>query len=109
MFFVEIIARCLTKQYISHIFILCEAYHCFMLNFCLEIRSHLTDQVKCLDQQHDSRVNLLNDIQDFFKRKSEVESEYAKKLDVLSEKFFTKHKNLFAQRYIYIHMQIYDL
>ena len=66
----------------------------------LEIRLQLTDQVKCLDQQHDSRVNLLNDIQDFFKRKSEAESDYAKKLDVLSERFFTKHKNLFAQKYV---------
>nr|CAB3266566.1 SLIT-ROBO Rho GTPase-activating protein 3-like [Phallusia mammillata] len=61
-----------------------------------EIRNQLNEQLKCFDQHTESRAALLSDIQEFFKRKSEIESEYARKLDLLSEKYMTKQRNLYA-------------
>uniref|UniRef100_F6TSN4 Uncharacterized protein n=1 Tax=Ciona intestinalis TaxID=7719 RepID=F6TSN4_CIOIN len=61
-----------------------------------EIRLQLNEQLKCLDQHTESRTTLLNDMQEFFKRKSEIDSEYARKLDILSEKYLTKQRNLYA-------------
>ncbi|XP_076824157.1 SLIT-ROBO Rho GTPase-activating protein 1-like isoform X1 [Clavelina lepadiformis] len=58
-----------------------------------EIRLQLIEQVKCVDQSTESRIALVGDIQDFFRKKSEIETEYAKKLDTLCDKYLTKHRN----------------
>lgn len=69
-----------------------------MLIICLEIRSQLNEQVKCLDQHTESRVALLNDVQDFLRRKAEIDSEYAKKVEILTEKYLYKQRNLYAMK-----------
>ncbi|XP_039264984.2 SLIT-ROBO Rho GTPase-activating protein 1-like isoform X3 [Styela clava] len=61
-----------------------------------EIRVQLNEQLKCLDQHTESRVALLNDIQDFLKRKAEIDNEYARKVEVLSEKYLSKQRGLYA-------------
>uniref|UniRef100_H2YF30 F-BAR domain-containing protein n=1 Tax=Ciona savignyi TaxID=51511 RepID=H2YF30_CIOSA len=61
-----------------------------------EIRLQLNDQLKCLDQHTESKTTLINDMQEFFKRKSEIDAEYGRKLDVLSEKYLAKQRNLYA-------------
>ena len=63
-----------------------------------EIRLQLNDQLKIVEQNTDIRNSHLNDIQDFFKRKSEIEADYAKKLDSLSEKYLLKHKQVFSMK-----------
>ncbi|KAF3854526.1 hypothetical protein F7725_022581 [Dissostichus mawsoni] len=40
-----------------------------------KIRAQLVEQQKCLDQQTEMRVQLLQDLQDFFRKKSEIEME----------------------------------
>lgn len=60
----------------------------------------MNEQLKCFDQHTESRVALISDIQEFFKRKSEIETEYARKLDLLSEKYLTKQRNLYAIKYV---------
>lgn len=61
-----------------------------------EIRVQLNEQLKCLDQHTESRVALLNDIQDFLKRKAEIDNEYARKVEVLTEKYLSKQRGLYA-------------
>uniref|UniRef100_A0A8C6UZ74 SLIT-ROBO Rho GTPase-activating protein 3 n=1 Tax=Neogobius melanostomus TaxID=47308 RepID=A0A8C6UZ74_9GOBI len=58
---------------------------------CLaEIRNQLVEQFKCLEQQSDSRIQLLQDLQEFFRRKSEIDLEYSRSLEKLAERFSSK-------------------
>uniref|UniRef100_A0A673WD79 SLIT-ROBO Rho GTPase-activating protein 1 n=1 Tax=Salmo trutta TaxID=8032 RepID=A0A673WD79_SALTR len=59
----------------------------------LEIRAQLVEQQKCLDQQTEMRVQLLQDLQDFFRKKSEIEMEYSRNLEKLAERFMAKTRS----------------
>uniref|UniRef100_A0A3P8VMG6 SLIT-ROBO Rho GTPase-activating protein 1 n=1 Tax=Cynoglossus semilaevis TaxID=244447 RepID=A0A3P8VMG6_CYNSE len=63
--------------------------------FCIspEIRAQLVEQQKCLDQQTDMRVQLLQDLQDFFRKKAEIEMEYSRNLEKLAERFMAKTRS----------------
>uniref|UniRef100_A0A3B3VND9 F-BAR domain-containing protein n=1 Tax=Poecilia latipinna TaxID=48699 RepID=A0A3B3VND9_9TELE len=54
---------------------------------CIQIRTQLVEQQKCLDQQTEMRVQLLQDLQDFFRKKAEIEMEYSRNLEKLAERF----------------------
>uniref|UniRef100_A0AAR2KW67 SLIT-ROBO Rho GTPase-activating protein 1 n=1 Tax=Pygocentrus nattereri TaxID=42514 RepID=A0AAR2KW67_PYGNA len=58
-----------------------------------EIRSQLVEQQKCLEQQTEMRVQLLQDLQDFFRKKAEIESEYSRNLEKLAERFMAKTRS----------------
>uniref|UniRef100_A0A672IJ51 SLIT-ROBO Rho GTPase activating protein 2 n=1 Tax=Salarias fasciatus TaxID=181472 RepID=A0A672IJ51_SALFA len=58
-----------------------------------EIRAQLVEQLKCLDQQCELRVQLLQDLQDFFRKKAEIEMDYSRNLEKLSERFLTKTRS----------------
>lgn len=63
--------------------------------FCLvfwwtEIRNQLVEQFKCLEQQSESRIQLLQELQEFFRRKAEIELEYSRSLEKLAERFSSK-------------------
>uniref|UniRef100_A0A3P8Z9R0 SLIT-ROBO Rho GTPase-activating protein 2 n=1 Tax=Esox lucius TaxID=8010 RepID=A0A3P8Z9R0_ESOLU len=58
-----------------------------------EIRTQLMEQLKCLDQQCELRVQLLQDLQDFFRKKAEIEMDYSRNLEKLSERFLTKTRS----------------
>uniref|UniRef100_A0A4W5RQZ0 SLIT-ROBO Rho GTPase-activating protein 1 n=1 Tax=Hucho hucho TaxID=62062 RepID=A0A4W5RQZ0_9TELE len=58
-----------------------------------EIRAQLVEQQKCLDQQTEMRVQLLQDLQDFFRKKSEIEMEYSRNLEKLAERFMAKTRS----------------
>ncbi|XP_048343708.1 SLIT-ROBO Rho GTPase-activating protein 3 isoform X1 [Sphaerodactylus townsendi] len=55
-----------------------------------EIRIQLVEQFKCLEQQSESRLQLLQDLQEFFRRKAEIELEYSRNLEKLAERFSSK-------------------
>ncbi|XP_028302625.1 SLIT-ROBO Rho GTPase-activating protein 3 isoform X2 [Gouania willdenowi] len=55
-----------------------------------EIRNQLVEQFKCLEQQSESRIQLLQDLQEFFRRKAEIDLEYSRSLDKLAERFSSK-------------------
>uniref|UniRef100_A0A8C2BBB7 SLIT-ROBO Rho GTPase activating protein 1a n=1 Tax=Cyprinus carpio TaxID=7962 RepID=A0A8C2BBB7_CYPCA len=57
------------------------------------IRAQLVEQQKCLEQQTDMRVQLLQDLQDFFRKKSEIETEYSRNLEKLAERFMAKTRS----------------
>uniref|UniRef100_A0AAY4BQD0 SLIT-ROBO Rho GTPase activating protein 3 n=1 Tax=Denticeps clupeoides TaxID=299321 RepID=A0AAY4BQD0_9TELE len=56
----------------------------------LEIRNQLVEQFKCLEQQSESRIQLLQDLQEFFRRKAEIQLEYSRSLEKLAERFSSK-------------------
>uniref|UniRef100_A0A671LPF7 SLIT-ROBO Rho GTPase-activating protein 2 n=1 Tax=Sinocyclocheilus anshuiensis TaxID=1608454 RepID=A0A671LPF7_9TELE len=55
-----------------------------------DIRAQLVEQLKCLDQQCELRVQLLQDLQDFFRKKAEIEMDYSRNLEKLAERFLAK-------------------
>uniref|UniRef100_A0AAR2LD92 SLIT-ROBO Rho GTPase-activating protein 1 n=1 Tax=Pygocentrus nattereri TaxID=42514 RepID=A0AAR2LD92_PYGNA len=57
------------------------------------IRAQLVEQQKCLEQQTEMRVQLLQDLQDFFRKKSEIEMEYSRNLEKLAERFMAKTRS----------------
>lgn len=58
-----------------------------------EVRAQLAEQLKCLDQQCELRVQLLQDLQDFFRKKAEIEMDYSRNLEKLAERFLTKTRS----------------
>ncbi|KAK1799578.1 hypothetical protein P4O66_000457 [Electrophorus voltai] len=60
---------------------------------CKEIRAQLAEQLKCLDQQCELRVQLLQDLQDFFRKKAEIEMDYSRNLEKLAERFLAKTRS----------------
>uniref|UniRef100_A0A8C6V0K3 SLIT-ROBO Rho GTPase-activating protein 1 n=1 Tax=Neogobius melanostomus TaxID=47308 RepID=A0A8C6V0K3_9GOBI len=55
-----------------------------------KIRNQLVEQFRCLEQQSESRLQLLQDLQDFFRRKAELQLEYSRGLDKLAERYSSK-------------------
>uniref|UniRef100_A0AAQ6ALW3 SLIT-ROBO Rho GTPase-activating protein 1 n=1 Tax=Amphiprion ocellaris TaxID=80972 RepID=A0AAQ6ALW3_AMPOC len=50
-------------------------------------------QQRCLEQQTEMRVQLLQDLQDFFRKKAEIETEYSRNLEKLAERFMAKTRS----------------
>ncbi|KAI1231046.1 hypothetical protein IHE44_0008491 [Lamprotornis superbus] len=74
----------------------------FMLKKCTdssEIRAQLVEQLKCLDQQCELRVQLLQDLQDFFRKKAEIEMDYSRNLEKLAERFLAKTRSTKDQQF----------
>uniref|UniRef100_A0A8C1C7Y8 SLIT-ROBO Rho GTPase activating protein 3 n=1 Tax=Cyprinus carpio carpio TaxID=630221 RepID=A0A8C1C7Y8_CYPCA len=55
-----------------------------------KIRNQLVEQFKCLEQQSEARIQLLQDLQEFFRRKAEIQLEYSRSLEKLAERFSSK-------------------
>ncbi|NP_001087899.1 SLIT-ROBO Rho GTPase activating protein 2 L homeolog isoform X1 [Xenopus laevis] len=64
-----------------------------------EIRAQLIEQLKCLDQQCDLRTQLLQDLQDFFRKKAEIEMDYSRNLEKLTERFLSKTRGAKDQQF----------
>lgn len=71
----------------------------FYLVSVAEIRAQLTEQMKCLDQQCELRVQLLQDLQDFFRKKAEIEMDYSRNLEKLAERFLAKTRSTKDQQF----------
>uniref|UniRef100_A0A665UIX0 SLIT-ROBO Rho GTPase activating protein 1b n=1 Tax=Echeneis naucrates TaxID=173247 RepID=A0A665UIX0_ECHNA len=54
---------------------------------------NLVEQQRCLEQQTEMRVQLLQDLQDFFRKKAEIETEYSRNLEKLAERFMAKTRS----------------
>ncbi|KAH7697756.1 RhoGAP domain containing protein [Aphelenchoides avenae] len=57
-----------------------------------DIRTQLVEQIKCIEQRTDTQISINHEVQDFFKKRAEVELEYSKQLDKLVKSIMTKHK-----------------
>uniref|UniRef100_H2L817 Rho GTPase activating protein 4b n=1 Tax=Oryzias latipes TaxID=8090 RepID=H2L817_ORYLA len=57
-----------------------------------DLRAQLTDQVKILDSQVEVKQQQLSDLSEFLRRRGDIEAEYARALDKLTERFTHKTK-----------------
>ena len=63
--------------------------------FCLffpDIRVQLNDQLKCLDGRLETQQAIVNEFQDIFRRRAEIEASYSKDLDRLARLVSNRHK-----------------
>ncbi|XP_035828526.1 SLIT-ROBO Rho GTPase-activating protein 1 [Aplysia californica] len=57
-----------------------------------DIRQQLNDQLKCLETKLDTEVSIVAELQEFFRRRADVELEYARNLDKLVKQMIARHK-----------------
>jgi hypothetical protein len=64
-----------------------------LLSFCVvDIRLQLGEQLRCLDARMESQVALVTELQDYFRRRAEVELDYSKGLDKLAKGLSLRHR-----------------
>ena len=68
--------------------------------YILEIRSHLDQQLKCLEQKMEGQCSMVHEVQDFFKKRAELELDYSQKLEKLAKSFQPKLKSDNQKRYV---------
>ncbi|CAD6191878.1 unnamed protein product [Caenorhabditis auriculariae] len=59
---------------------------------CKEFRAKMGDQLKCLGDRTDVQVASLSELQEFFRRRGELEAEHAGRLEKLAKGIAQKHK-----------------
>jgi SLIT-ROBO Rho GTPase activating protein len=57
------------------------------------LKNQLNEGVKCLEQRLETQHSFLYELQDFFKKRAEVELQYSKDLDKLVKQIQAKHKS----------------
>ena len=57
-----------------------------------DIRQQLYDQLKCLDVKLETEVSIVAELQEFFKRRAEVELDSARNRDTLVKQRITRHR-----------------
>ncbi|XP_054277827.1 SLIT-ROBO Rho GTPase-activating protein 1-like isoform X3 [Macrosteles quadrilineatus] len=62
------------------------------LLFFNNIRLQLNEQLRCLDGRMETQVALVAELQDFFRKRAEVELDYSKNLDKLAKNLSLRHK-----------------
>ncbi|CAF0862814.1 unnamed protein product [Rotaria sordida] len=74
-----------------------------------DIRFQLNEQLKCLEQRIDTQLSILAEIQEYFKRRADVELDYAKNLDNLHKQINQKSRTQKARRETWILQSINKL
>ena len=60
----------------------------------LEIRSQFEDHLECLDIRLEQQKGEISDIQDYFKKRADIERKYSKDLEGLSKSMYNKHREI---------------
>lgn len=66
------------------------------------MRQILIEQLKCFDSRTEGKLLFLADLQEFFRRLSEIELDYSRNLERLSRMYLDKLQRHKTQRYTYI-------
>lgn len=74
------------------ILIRCFFFYLLPLFFCADIRLQLNEHLRCLDSRVEAQVSLVSELQDYFRRRAEVEMDYSKSLDKLAKSLQLRHK-----------------
>ncbi len=64
----------------------------FLLNK-KDLKSQLNEGLKGLEQRMDTQISIIYELQDFFKKRAEVEMQYSRDLDKLTKQILAKHKS----------------
>jgi len=57
-----------------------------------DIRLQLNEQLRCLDVRMEAQVALVAELQDFFRKRAELELDYSKSLDKMARSIQLRHK-----------------
>ena len=57
------------------------------------MKNQLNEGLKCLEQRLDTQISIIFELQDFFKKRAEVELQYSKDLDKLVKQISARHKS----------------
>uniref|UniRef100_A0A1I7XEC1 Rho-GAP domain-containing protein n=1 Tax=Heterorhabditis bacteriophora TaxID=37862 RepID=A0A1I7XEC1_HETBA len=57
-----------------------------------EIRAQLTEQIKCIGDRTETQIAVLQEVDDFFRRRGEAEAEYSRQLEKLAKGIMQRHK-----------------
>lgn len=60
--------------------------------FPADIRLQLNEQLRCLDIRVESQISLIQELQEFYRRRGEVELDYSKSLEKLAKNLQIRHK-----------------
>lgn len=58
-----------------------------------DIRAQLNEQLKWLDCRVESQTGIVAELQDYFRRRADVELDYSRQLDKLAKQLLAKHKS----------------
>lgn len=84
MFFCFVFDICSRRSNINSIFLICLS--------SIDIRLQLNEHLRCLDSRVEAQVSLVSELQDYFRRRAEVEMDYSKSLDKLAKSLQLRHK-----------------
>jgi hypothetical protein len=68
------------------------------INVFSDIRQQLSEQLKCLESRLEIQTSMVQEIQEFYRRKADLEAEYSRNLDKLVRSTWARHKQE-KQRY----------
>lgn len=89
-------SKCAYVGFVASVRVVCKITSInLLLCFCLcvsDLRTQLADQIKILDSQVDVKQQQLSDLSEFLRRRGDIEAEYARALDKLTERFTHKTK-----------------
>lgn len=76
---------------------------CFfsLFYFISDIRLQLNEQLRCLDIRVESQISLIQELQEFYRKRGEVELDYSKSLEKLAKNLQLRHKEQ-KQKYVVI-------
>jgi len=57
-----------------------------------EVRQQLSDQLRCLDQRVECHLGMVSELQDYYRRHSEIEMELSRSLEKLDKQIRVRHK-----------------
>ncbi|XP_037091631.1 rho GTPase-activating protein 4-like, partial [Pollicipes pollicipes] len=63
-----------------------------------DLRLQLNEQLRCLDTRVDTQTAVVSELQEYFRRRAEVEMEYSRNLDKLNKSLSQRHKDLKQKR-----------
>lgn len=58
-----------------------------------DLKNQLNEGLKCLEQRLDTQISIIFELQDFFKKRAEVELQYSKDLDKIVKQIYARHKS----------------
>ena len=58
-----------------------------------DLKLQLNEQLKCLDHRVETQCAILSELQDYFRRRSELEMDYSRSLEKLHRNTINKHKS----------------
>lgn len=64
----------------------------WLFGIVADIRLQLNEQLRCLDVRMETQVAVVAELQDFFRKRAEVELDYSKNLDKLAKNLQLRHK-----------------